>query len=92
MALIQQRITIIRMRRPETPSLNEELQWFGSSLGLFNLRDKDKSCFRIFIELLKATKTNNNKNKTSGQKSRRPPPNNPSIQLFKKLLKTYLFF
>ena len=58
MALIQQRITIIRMRRPETPSLNEELQWLGSSLGLFNLRDKDKSCFRIFIELLKATKTN----------------------------------
>src|SRR3989338_4127200 len=56
MALIQQRITIIRMRRPETPSLNEELQWFGSSLGLFNLRDKDKSCFRIFIELLKTTK------------------------------------
>ena len=46
------------MRRPETPSLNEELQWFGSSLGLFNLSDKDKSCFRIFIELLKATKTN----------------------------------
>ena len=46
------------MRRPETPSLNEELQWLGSSLGLFNLRDKDKSCFRIFIELLKATKTN----------------------------------
>jgi predicted transcriptional regulator len=25
-------------------------------LGLFNVRDKDKSCFRIFIELLKAAK------------------------------------
>ena len=58
MAFIQQRITIIRLRRPETQSLNEELQWFGSSLGLFNLRDKDKSCFRIFIELLKASKVN----------------------------------
>ncbi|MEK6921281.1 MAG: helix-turn-helix domain-containing protein [Nanoarchaeota archaeon] len=58
MAFIQQRITIIRLRRPETQSLNEELQWFGSSLGLFNLRDKDKSCFRIFIELLKASKIN----------------------------------
>lgn len=56
--MIQQRITIIKIRRPERPSLNEELQWFGSSLGLFNLRDKDKSCFRIFIELLRATKDN----------------------------------
>ncbi len=58
MVFIQQRITIIRLRRPDTQSLNEELQWFGSSLGLFNLRDKDKSCFRIFIELLKASKVN----------------------------------
>lgn len=56
--MIQQRITIIKIRRPVTENLNEELQWFGTSLGLFNLRDKDKSCFRIFIELLKATKNN----------------------------------
>ena len=26
------------------------------SLGLFNLRDKDKSCFRVFIELVKTAK------------------------------------
>ncbi len=58
--MIQQRITIIKIRRPVTQNLNEELQWFGTSLGLFNLRDKDKSCFRIFIELLKATKHNKN--------------------------------
>jgi predicted transcriptional regulator len=32
------------------------LQWFGGSLGLFNLRDKDKSCFRIFIALLQSAK------------------------------------
>lgn len=25
-------------------------------MGLFNLRDKDKSCFRIFVELIKAAK------------------------------------
>lgn len=56
--MIQQRITIIKIRRPATENLNEELQWFGTSLGLFNLRDKDKSCFRIFIELLKVTKHN----------------------------------
>jgi len=52
-----QRITIVRSTRPVRPGINEELQWLGSSLGLFNLRDKDKSCFRIFIELVKTAKT-----------------------------------
>ena len=51
-----QRITIIKIRTPKTTELNKELQWIGTSLGLFNLRDKDKSCFRIFIEILKAAK------------------------------------
>lgn len=37
--------------------MNEELQWFGSSLGLFGQRDKDKSMFRVFLELVKAAKT-----------------------------------
>ena len=50
------RITIIKIRRPVRSNINEKLQWFGTSLGLFNLRDKDKSCFRIFIELLKSAK------------------------------------
>lgn len=36
--------------------MNDELQWFGTSLGLFGERDRDKSCFRIFIELIKAIK------------------------------------
>lgn len=48
-------ISIIRIRRPSSNDINEELQWLGASLGLFNLRDKDKSCFRIFIELIKGT-------------------------------------
>lgn len=52
------RITIVRIRRPATQNIHEELQWLGSSLGLFNLRDKDKSCFRLFIELIRATKRN----------------------------------
>lgn len=56
--MIQQRITIIKIRRPLKQNLNQELQWLGTSLGLFNIRDKDRSCFRIFIELLKATKRN----------------------------------
>ena len=52
-----QKITIIRSNRPPRDSnINEDLQWLGSSLGLFGLRDKDKSCFRIFIELLKSAK------------------------------------
>jgi predicted transcriptional regulator len=56
MVYIRQRITIVNIRRPAGHNVNQELQWLGSSLGLFNLRDKDKSCFRIFIELLKSTK------------------------------------
>jgi len=53
MRFIHQRITIVRSKRPHEESINDKLQWFGSSLGLFNLRDKDKSCFRIFIEIIK---------------------------------------
>ena len=53
-----QRITIITIRKPAQKNINQELQWLGSSLGLFNLRDKDKSCFRGFIELVKTAKTN----------------------------------
>ena len=56
MRVVRQKITIINIRRPPSKNINEELQWLGNSLGLFNLRDKDKSCFRIFVELLKAAK------------------------------------
>jgi len=53
------RITITHVSKPvaREPSLNDELQWLGASLGFFNLRDKDKSLFRIFIALLKALKS-----------------------------------
>ena len=56
MAIIHQRITIINIRRPGHQNINEKLLWLGHSLGLFSDRDKDKSCYRIFIELLKSTK------------------------------------
>jgi predicted transcriptional regulator len=56
--IIHQKITIINIQRNDTDSLNENLQWFGETLGLFNPRDKDSSCFRVFIELLKAAKVN----------------------------------
>jgi predicted transcriptional regulator len=52
------RITIIRSTKPEKEDINKQLQWFGGSLGLFNLRDKDKSCFRVFITLIQASKEN----------------------------------
>lgn len=50
------KITILKLSKPAKKDINHELQWLGHSLGLFNIRDKDKSCFRIFIELLKAAK------------------------------------
>jgi predicted transcriptional regulator len=52
------RITIIRSSKPDKEDINKQLQWFGGSLGLFNLRDKDKSCFRVFITLIQASKEN----------------------------------
>lgn len=53
---MERRITIVSIRRPVHRNVNDELQWLGESLGLFGNRDKDKSCFRIFIALLKASK------------------------------------
>lgn len=52
------KITIIRRNTEPVETLNDELQWLGSSLGLFNLRDRNSSCFRLFIELIKASKNN----------------------------------
>ncbi len=52
------RVTIIKVRRTEERDVNRDLQWLGNSLGLFNLRDKDSSCFRIFITLVRKSKQN----------------------------------
>lgn len=52
------KITIIKTReQPEATDINELIQWLGGSLGLFNPRDKDKSCYRIFVVLLKQLKS-----------------------------------
>ena len=56
MRFVHQKITIVNLRKPPRENINQQLQWFGTSLGLFNLRDRDKSCFRVFVELLKAAK------------------------------------
>lgn len=50
------KLTIIKLRKPYEKNINKDLQWFSNSLGLFTERDKEKSCFRIFIELVKAAR------------------------------------
>lgn len=51
-----QRITLIKTRKPQKKDLNADLQWFSESLGLFSQRDKERSCFRVFMELVKAAR------------------------------------
>lgn len=50
------KVTIIRVQKPQKKDINEEIQWFSNTLGLFSQRDKEKSKFRVFLELLKAAK------------------------------------
>lgn len=50
------RITIIKLRKPSDKDVNKNIQWLSQSLGLFGERDKEKSCFRVFLELIKATR------------------------------------
>lgn len=52
------RITIVKLRQPHSGEVNVQLQWLGTSLGLFGERDKDRSCFRLFIELLNSSRKN----------------------------------
>lgn len=54
--IIEKKIIILKTKKPIEGTINEELKWLGHSLGLFGDRDRDKSCFRLFIELLKASK------------------------------------
>lgn len=48
------RITFIHAPAPPAADVNSELQWLAAALGLFGERDKDSSCFRVFITLVKA--------------------------------------
>ncbi len=50
------KITIIKSRKPAENDINKDLQWFSESLGLFSDRDKERSCFRIFVELVKSSR------------------------------------
>lgn len=49
------KITIIN-HSSKAQNINDLLLAFGNNLGLFGLRDRDKSCYRIFIVLVKALK------------------------------------
>ncbi|HLD01230.1 MAG TPA: ArsR family transcriptional regulator [Candidatus Nanoarchaeia archaeon] len=52
------RITLVKVRRIPDQNVNQDLQWLGTSLGLFNLRDRSSSCFRVFITLVKKSRGN----------------------------------
>ena len=56
MIIRSNRITINRVRKPSPDNVNDELQWFFDSLGVLGNRDKDKSCFRTVIVLLRSIK------------------------------------
>ena len=51
---VKGKITIRRLKKPDNDNINESLQWFCKSLGLFGTRDKDKSRFRMFVILLRS--------------------------------------
>lgn len=40
----------------EKDDLNSKIQWFALSLGFFSERDKDRTLFRIFLELFRNSK------------------------------------
>ena len=46
-------IRILHLKTSSNQPLNDDIQLFSNCLGMFNKRDKEKSCFRIFIHLLK---------------------------------------
>ncbi|MBT3836376.1 ArsR family transcriptional regulator [Candidatus Woesearchaeota archaeon] len=52
------KITVIKVRHTQSRNVNKELQWLGDSLGLFGNRDKDSSCFRMFIVLVRKSRKN----------------------------------
>jgi len=50
------KITIVKETENPKNNIKALLLLFGQALGLFSTRDRDKSCYRIFIVLVKALK------------------------------------
>jgi predicted transcriptional regulator len=69
MIIREHRITIIRVARPRSHNINDEIRWLGHSLGLFSERDKDSSLYRLFVELIKSSR--NSEALTSDELARR---------------------
>ncbi len=55
----RRKLVLFPKEKPESTNINIQIQYFGTCLGLFGLRDKDSSCYRLFIELVKTTKVKN---------------------------------
>ena len=49
-------ITIKKIKKQKSLNLNQDIQFLAESLGLFNKRDKERSCYRVFLELIKNKK------------------------------------
>lgn len=54
------KITLIKAKIPKLDTINKKILFIGGSLGLFNPRDKNKSCFRIFVKLLSSKELSSN--------------------------------
>ena len=52
----KKKLVFIDSEVKEGENINLLIQQFGNFLGLFSLRDKESSCFRIFIVLLRYAK------------------------------------
>jgi len=46
-------IRILNLKSPSEGELNDGLQFFSKCFGMFGKRDREKSCFRIFVHLLR---------------------------------------
>lgn len=47
------KILIIKKEFPK-PEIDEEIKWISDTFGMFDSdRDKEKSCYRVFVELVK---------------------------------------
>ncbi len=57
MIVRRQRITIIRASLPRKREINDEIMWLGKSLGLFSERDSESSLYRVFVELIKSSRS-----------------------------------
>lgn len=49
-------IKLMKLREFPNKNVNSELMWLAQSIGLLNKRDKDKSLYRLFLELIKSSK------------------------------------